>query len=88
MTLNDFVNLYISDGKGVYIYVFRYEDSFYNFIDGDNNYELVCTLHSSFISSEYLKPKIANTTVKNFSATRKNTLAVWIDTYDGSEVEE
>lgn len=79
MTLNDFANLHISNMGESYIYVFDTESDMDSFINREKDYELLCTLHSTYVSSVYLRPEIANATVMNFSATGRNALAVWID---------
>lgn len=78
MTLNDFANLHISNMGESYIYVFDTESDMDSFINRDNDYEMLCTLHSTFVSSVYLKPEIANAIVMNFSAVGRNSIAVWI----------
>lgn len=78
ITLNDFANLHISNMGESYIYVFDTESDMGSFVNRNNDYELLCTLHSTYVSSVYLKPEIANATVMNFSATGRNSLAVWI----------
>jgi len=85
MTLNDFANL-LDTGEGEsFIYVFDAESDMDSFEDGTNDYELLCTLHSTFVCSVYLKPEIANATVVSFRAITRNTIAVLItDKGDGA----
>lgn len=78
MTLNDFANLHISNMGEAYIYVFDSEADMDSYINRENDYEMLCTLHSTFVCSTYLKPEIANAQVMNFSAVGRNSLAVWI----------
>lgn len=83
MTLNEFSNLHVSNMGEANIYVFDTESDLDSFVNGTNDYELLCTLHSSYVCSVYLKPEIANAQVVNFSAVRRNSVAVWITTPDG-----
>lgn len=87
MTLNDFANRHISSNGESYIYVFDTESSMDSFINRDDDYEMLCTLHSTFVSSVYLKPEIANATVMNFSAVGRNSVAVWIKDDDPTIIE-
>lgn len=84
MTLNDFANMQISNTGEGYIYVFDTEECMDSFVNRNNDYELLCTLHSSFVCSVYLKPEIANAKVMNFTAVGRNSVAVWITDADGT----
>ncbi len=84
MTLNDFANMQISNTGEGYIYVFDTEGDMDSFVNRNNDYEMLCTLHSSFVCSAYLKQEIANAKVMNFAAVGRNSVAVWITDADGT----